>query len=502
MGLITESIESLKKSVDKSSNFYEALHDLGSAYARINDYESALVYYFRCAKINDASYILLFNISRCLENLGRYEESIKFYDKVIQLAPNHAEAWFFKGNALSFLKSYDDAIEHYSHAIKLKPNFAEAWCNKGNSLHYLKHYQESIYCYDQAILLKPDYAEAWSNKGNTLHQLKRFNDSLSHFDRAIELKPDYSDSYWHKSLTKLLLGDFSEGFSLYRYRWKKTNSHKLRHQNIPELLSLDDVSNKKILVWCEQGFGDSIQFSRYVPSLAQMGSDVTFEVQESLVSLLTPVFPCVAPFESESDVFFDYQIPLLNLPCLFKTHINNVPKPTFFDIPESVIYEWRQKLSLSREKLNIGVAFSGNPTHANDHLRSMNPSCLRKFLDFGKIFLIQKQFTDSDRQFLAQFPEVIFLENELLVFFDSAAVVCNMDLIVSVDTSLIHLAGSLNKDAYLMLPWCPEWRWLLDVSDSPWYPSIKIFRQHSPDDWDSVVNQICLELSDSDKFLK
>ena len=226
-----------------------------------------------------------------------------------------------------------------------------------------------------------------------------------------------------------------------------------------------------------------------------MGVNVTFEVQKPLSRLFTEQKKLVIISESENHSKFDFQIPLLSLPKLFNTGIDSIPNQLLIQTKSDDISIWRKKLNISDKKLNIGLAISGNPNHKNDSNRSMKLDDIFPLLDVGEFFLLQKEISQFDLDNLNQKMNLNFLGDRIDDFIDTASIIMNMDLIISVDTSLIHLAGSLNKRSYLMLPWCPEWRWLLDRSDSPWYPSVKIFRQKAFGDWNSVIEDIKYELS-------
>jgi tetratricopeptide (TPR) repeat protein len=490
-----KAAQSFKQSIEKAGVFFEALHDLATTYGHLGKTQEALSYYIDCLKINQNSYELHFNIARTLDHLKRYDEALSHYDQAIQLNPNYAEAWSNKGVTLHDLKRYDEALSHFDQAIQLNPNFAEAWSNKGNTLKDLKRYDEALSHFDQAIQLNPNYAEAWSNKGVTLQDLKRYDEALSHFDQAIQLRADFFDSYWNKSLALLTLGNFKDGWGLYTYRWKRTNADKYRYSNINKLESLDNLTNKNILVWYEQGYGDTIQFSRYIPKLIDLGANVTFEVQKPLSRIFTEQKKLVVTSEIKNHSNFDFQLPLLSLPKLFNSDIGSIPNPLPIQIKSEDISIWKKKLNLSDRKLNIGLAISGNRNHKNDSNRSMRIDDISPLLDVGEFFLLQKEINQFDLDNLNKKMNLNFLGKQIDDFLDTASIIMNMDLIISVDTSLIHLAGSLNKQSYLMLPWCPEWRWLLDRPDSPWYPSVKIFRQKYFGDWNSVIEDIKYELS-------
>lgn len=423
-----------------------------------------------------------------------FEEAIQSFQKSIQKAGIFFEALHDLGSAYGHLGKTQEALLCYKDCLKLNPNSYELYFNIARCLDDLQRYAEALTHYDKAIELNPDFARAWYNKGVTLQGLKHFDEALIHYDKAIQLNPDFFDSHWNKSLTHLVLGDFYNGWNWFDFRWKKKDADQYRHYQFSELESLENIAHKNILVTHEQGLGDTIQFSRYVPKLIQLGANVTFKIQEPLVNLLASELDCVITSEINNNSKFDFQVPLLTLPKLFKTNIENIPAPMHIEVNSNAISRWENQLDLSKNKLNIGIAFSGNPIHINDLNRSMPLMYLSSLFEFGKFFIIQKHINESDQEILNQHKEVTFLGNEINDFVDTAAIIMNMDLIISVDTSLIHLAGSLDKESLLALPWCPEWRWLLNRPDSPWYPSVKIFRQEFPGDWSSVVTKIKIAL--------
>ncbi|MBU3579524.1 tetratricopeptide repeat protein [Polynucleobacter sp. 73C-SIWE] len=442
-----------------------------------------------CTK-DDCSPEALYYLGSAQLEKSLYDEASITLQKSIKKAGVFFEALHDLGTAYGQLGKIQEALLCYEDCLKLNQGSHELHYNIARCLDDLKRYDEALTHYDRAIELKPDYASAWYNKGVTLHDLKRYDEALTHYDRAIELKPDFFDSHWNKALTCLVLEDFENGWNFFDYRWKKIDADHYRHYEFRELETLENIAEKNILVSHEQGLGDTIQFFRYIPKLIELGAHVTFKTQKPLLNLLSHQIECVTTCEIENNSQFDFQVPLLTLPKLFKTNITNIPPSIDLKINNNEILKWRNQLNLSKDKLNIGLAVSGSPIHKNDLNRSMPLEYFSSLFHFGKFFLIQKQINNLDKEVLSQHKEVIFLGDEINDFVDTASIIQNMDLIISVDTSLIHLAGTLNKESFLMLPWCPEWRWFLDKAESPWYPSIAIYRQKSPGDWDSVVAQI------------
>jgi tetratricopeptide (TPR) repeat protein len=493
MGRDLESLKYHRAAVNLSTNNEEAWLNFGKSLFQLKHYDDALLHYEKAIKLNLDYAEAWSNKGLALDRLKHYEDALSHFNHAIKIKPNYAEPWCNKGVTLNHLKRYDDAISCFNRAIQLKLDYSQAWFNKGLSLNLLNHYDEALANYDVAIQLKPDYAEAWSNRGSALSNLKRYEEALTHYDKAIELKPDLLAAYFNKSLAYLTLGIFDKGWDLYDKRWAK-KPEKYRHDQFQELNSLDNLENVKILVWHEQGFGDSIQFSRFIPLLTKLGANVTFQVQKPLLNLFKGHLDCSIKSEIDANLKFDFQVPLLNLPKLFNTSIHNIPPPINLLLNTEEVSKWKSKLGLCDTKLKIGLAVSGNPNHENDFNRSMQLKDFSHLFNYGKFFIIQKELSEADLNVVAQHQNVFFLGDQITNFLDTASIIMNMDLIISVDTSLIHLAASLNKESYLMLPWCPDWRWLLDRRDSPWYSSVEIFRQKSFGDWDSVTTELKVKL--------
>jgi tetratricopeptide (TPR) repeat protein len=536
--LFTEATETFKKSILKGGEFFEALHDLATAQASLGDFVSSIDNYQKCLNFDETSFELFFNIARIFDELKRYDEALTQYDKALSLKPDYAEAWLNKGVTLNDLKRYDEAIAHYDKALGLKPDYAEAWSNKGVTLndlkrydeaiaHYdkalglkpdyaevwfnkgvtlndLKRYDEAIAHYDKALGLKPDYAEAWLNKGVTLNDLKRCDEAIAHYDKALGLKPDYAEASWNKSLSLLLRGDFENGLSLYESRWTSEKVSKTIGKSLfdkPLWHGKESLQHKKILLYGEQGLGDFIQFCRYVKLVADLGAKVILEVPQPLTGLmqgLDGISQLV--IKGEELPFFDYQCPLLSLPLAFKTNLDTIPnKSGYINLYNHTnkIIEWNARLG-PKLKPRVGLVWSGNPHHKNDHNRSL---LLRDILPFlpnqFEYISLQKEIREIDKLTLDSNSHILNFAGHLNDFLDTSALIDNLDLVISVDTSVAHLSGAFGKKTLLLLPYVPDWRWLLDRDDSPWYPSIKLYRQTFIGDWNSVLERVKLDLGSS-----
>ncbi|MBM3302583.1 MAG: glycosyltransferase family protein, partial [Deltaproteobacteria bacterium] len=382
-------------------------------------------------------------------------------------------------------------------SIELKPDYAEAWSNRGNALNDLRHHEEALASCERAIELKPDSAEAWINRGVALGDLRRHEEALASYDRSIELKPDSADAYWNKSLHLLRLGDFDQGWQLYEWRWQR-DKFTSPSRNFPQPLWLGDASLEggTILLHSEQGFGDSIQFCRYAKLVKKLGARVVLEIESPLIELFTTL-EGVDEIVEKGAVLpnFDYHCPLLSLPLAFKTTVTKIPR----DVPylysgEAKREQWAQHLSISKDKPSIGIVWSGNPKHKNDHNRSIRLEDMSQaFSDKFHWFSLQKDVPKAEHLLLRS-AGVRDHSARLRDFSDTAGLISQLDLVISVDTSVAHLAGALGKPVWVLLPYVPDFRWMWDHEDSAWYPHMRLFRQSSEGDWDTVIARVGQEL--------
>jgi hypothetical protein len=439
-----------------------------------------------------------------LHELKRFDEAIAHYDRALSLRPDYHAAYSNKGMTLHELKRFDEAIAHYDRALILRPDYHAAYSNKGVTLHELKRFDEAIALYDRALSLKSDYHAAYSNKGVTLHELKRFDEAIAHYDKALSLRPDYHEATWNKSHSLLLQGDFESGFPLYESRWDVEKISEIsgkRFFDKPTWLGKESLEGKKILLYVEQGLGDFIQFCRYVKLVADLGAKVILETPQSLAGLMKDLDGISQlVIKGEELPFFDYQCPLLSLPLAFKTNLQTIPNPRGYinlDDYRHKIIEWKARLG-SKLKPRAGLVWSGNPHHKNDSNRSLLLNDILPFLSNQLEYIsLQKEVREVDKLTLDSNPHILSFPAHLNDFLDTAALIENLDLVISVDTSVAHLSGALGKKTFVLLPSTPDWRWLLDREDSPWYSSIKLYRQVAIGDWNSVLNRVKLDLGGS-----
>jgi tetratricopeptide (TPR) repeat protein len=441
------------------------------------------------------------NLALIEQELKGFDFAIAYFDKAIDLQPHFAEAWFNKGNALHELEHFDEAIACYDTALRFKPDYAQAWSNKGNTLHELQRHEEAMTHHEKTLRLKPNDAQAWLNQANTLHQLKRFNEALASYDTALSLQPDYHEASWNKSLSLLLQGDFANGLPLYEHRWNAKKVSAIagkRFFDQPSWLGSESLCGKTILLYAEQGLGDYIQFCRYAKLVASLGAKVILEVPASLVSLmqsLEGVSQLV--IQGKALPAFDYQCPLLSLPLAFHTNLASIPADTpYLTAPADQVAQWGRKLGEKRRK-RVGLVWSSMSSFKNDSQRSLALSDFVQALPLEgfEYICLQKEIKECDKAFFKQYPHIQFFGDELNDFSDTAALIENLDLVISTCTSIPHLSGALGKKTWVLLSNVPDWRWLMNREDSPWYPSTKLYRQSTTGDWGSVLNHVKFDLN-------
>ncbi|MBM3384390.1 MAG: tetratricopeptide repeat protein, partial [Betaproteobacteria bacterium] len=436
-----------------------------------------------------------YNRGVTLGDFKRHEEALASYDRAIELKPDYAAAWSNRGVALNDLKRHEEALASYKRAIELKPDYAEAWSNRGNALNDLWRHEEALASYDRAIVLKPEYAEAWSNRGNALNDLRRHEEALASYDRAIELQPDYAVANWNKSLDLLRLGDFERGWKLYEWRWRLDNlTSPQRHFTPPLWLGEVPLEGKTILIHAEQGLGDTIKFCRYIKLVQQLGSEVIFEVQAPLASLLSQL-DGVARLIPRGTALpaFDYQCPLLSLPLAFKTNLVSIPASIpYLSAEADRVKQWKDHLGDHGYK--IGICWQGTQKD-----RSVSITFFQALSQIPNVRLVSLLKGDGERD-LDSLPDGMRIEtlgsgfDSSGAFLDTAAVMKCCDLVITIDTSVAHLAGALGVRTWVALKFIPDWRWMLDRSDSPWYPTMRLFRQKQRDEWQSVFDEMSLTL--------
>jgi tetratricopeptide (TPR) repeat protein len=488
-----EALASYDRALDVRPHYAEALCNRGLTLHELNRFDEALANYDRALMLRPHYAEAVSNRGLTLHRLKRFDEALACYDRALTLRPHYAEALSNRGITLRELNRFEEALESYDRALIVRPQFARALSNRGNALHELNRFDEALESFDSALRVDPEYAEAFSNRGVTLHALMRFEEALSDFQRALKFRPNQADTHYNEALCRLLAGDFHHGWEKSEWRWETEHtSDKKRNFGQPLWLGSRDLAGKTILLHGEQGFGDIIQFCRYVPLVAERAGRVILEIPQPLRALMSTL-PDTAQIISRGDPLphFDFHCPLLSLPLAFRTELKTIPSTCpYLHAPPQAISGWDARLSL-RTGPRVGLVWSGRPTHKNDRNRSVKLRALLPLLDIDAVFVsLQRDLRADDAATLKDQENIIHFGDELRDFSDTAALISNLDLVISVDTSVAHLAGALSKPVWIMLPFIPDWRWLLNRDDSPWYPTARLFRQDQTRVWDNVIVRV------------
>jgi tetratricopeptide (TPR) repeat protein len=500
LGRYTEALATLDQVLSIKRRSVDAHNNRGAVLESLGRDQEALEAFDRALDIKPSHVDALYNRASVLRKLGRYEEGLKSFDRVLVLKPDYVKAHNNRGLVLDPLNRFEDALASYDRALAIDPKFIESHNNRGNILQKLGRHQEAVASYDQALALNPNYAEVLNNRGRSLAFLGRHVEALANTSRAIAIKPTYIDAQWNESLLLLRLGEFSRGWKQYEWRWKRGEGlKKLRTFAQPLWLGDAPLAGKSILILHEQGLGDTIQLARYIALLAEQGARVIFEVQPPLKLLLSQLASASIQVIGHGDETpgFDLHCPLMSLPLAFGTELDGIPPATpYLKVSAGQLEAWSERLP-QRSGLRVGLVWSGNPSHGDDRNRSIAFARLAPLFDTPNVQFIslQKEPRAADAELLAQEPRIADIGRDFGDFDDTAAAVAAVDLVISVDTSVAHLAGALGKPVWVLLPFCPDWRWLLDRADSPWYPTARLFRQPGIGDWESVLRQVGRELA-------
>ena len=438
------------------------------------------------------------NLGHLAELRGRYADAITQYRHALAANPVLPEAHLNLGNALLKTGQPDAALAAYRAALVVRPDYAEAHLNLGNILQLQGQLDAALACYERVLEIRPNCAEAHVNLGKIHRSRNQLPAALAACRRALALKPELPQAHLNEAMVHLVAGDLRAGWPKCEYRWLLAETPKQRVLPAPVWGGDAPLTGKTILLHAEQGLGDTLQFVRYVPLVAARGATIHLEVQPSLKSLLAAL-PGVAAVHAFGEELprFDFHCPLMSLPLAFSTGLESIPATVpYLRLPADRDARWRDLLGPA-SGLRVGLVWAGNPGHPNDRNRSIPFSAFRAIcapLNGARFFNLKIEACRDDVTALADTADVVDYAEFVHDFSDTAALVAQMDLIISVDTSVAHLAGALGKPVWLLLPFSPDWRWLLAREDSPWYPTMRLFRQPQIADWDTVLCRVRAEL--------
>ena len=473
-----------------------AQNHLGNALLGLGRHEEALRCYDLAIALDPASSDVHFNRGVALMELGRSELALASLEQSLRINPENVNALNNLGNVLLDMGRYPQALEAYERATRLSPEFSAAWVNRGNLLRRLFRYEEALVCAERALSHDIRNAEAYGCRGAVLASSGRYEEALVDYARATDLKPTLADAVWNKAIAQLSRGEFREGWTHYEARWRvKTLGLTQRFSTRPRWSGKESLEGKVILLHAEQGYGDTIQFCRYATCVAARGARVILAVPEALRSVLKSLDGVESVIAQEPPPPFDYQCPLLSLPLAFATELSTIPAwSAYLRADPAAVSRWSDKLAPS-SKVRVGLAWSGRPSHTNDPNRSIELNAFLPLLQCGaQCISLQKELRPGDAALLEGALGLQRCAEELGDFADTAALLSELDLVITVDTAIAHLAGALGKPVWILLPFVSDWRWMQERDTSPWYPSAKLFRQTVVGDWSGVLARVAREL--------
>jgi len=467
-------------------NHAQAWHCFGKLAHQAGDLEAANRCIARAIGLKPDYAEAHLDLGNVFKDQGRRDEALACYRKAVELKSDYAEAHCNIGLAAHDAGKFDEAVAHYRQAIGLKPDFAEAHYNLGNALQEFGDNDAALASYRRALGLKPEFAEAHNSLGVVYQQMGDLEQAATCYRRALELNAALADANCNYAQLLLLTGDFLPAWPRYELRWGRTGSQPRRFRQ-PQWDG-GPLTGKTILLHAEQGLGDTIQFIRYVPLVKQLGARVILACQPELLPLLAN-YPGVDQLVGAEvgRLAFDVHAPLLSLPGIFKTTLDTIhAKSPYLAADPALVVQWRDKLS-AIQGFRIGINYRGTPRLRQ---RDIPIDCFAKLGELPDVRLIslQKGRVGSAHATIVDLgPD---FDTAHGAFMDTAAIMMNLDLVITSDTSIPHLAGALGVPVWVALPYIPDWRWLLDRADSPWYPTMRLFRQKQPGDWAGVFAEI------------
>ncbi|HPX60574.1 MAG TPA: tetratricopeptide repeat protein [Deltaproteobacteria bacterium] len=496
--------------------------NLGTVLDRLERYGEAVLHYEKALALRPGFVEARYNLANTLKRMGDTGRAIRELEKVVEAAPDFVEAW--QNLALCRLDAEDrlGAVEALRQVLVVEPMCHKSRADLGEILLELGEYKGAVECFDAVLKFETDNAVVLNSKGIALQWLNDLagaetcylkilendpintlalnnmgaimrsralpQEAIQYFNRALSIDPNDAAIRFNRSLALLSIGDFTNGWPDYEYRFKRSEAVELRYTDLP-CWAGEDLEGKSILIWCEQGYGDSIQFVRYAAALAERGGRVVLEAQDELIA------PLLARAKGVSEVFVhgskevtaDFQNPLLSLPAI----MGNIPcPPLYLDIKSEEVVFWNNLLK-SGQRPKVGIAWAGRPAHENDRNRSIPPHMFEPLAHCGEAQFVSLQFSPAAPLLK---PVVVDMSSRVNNFIDSAALIAGLDLVVTIDSAVAHLAGALGVPVWILLPYNPDWRWLLNGDKSDWYASARLFRQKQPFQWQGVIAELVEEL--------
>lgn len=498
LGRPEEAVDALRQALAIKPDFMEALFNLANTLKSQGKLDEAIDTYRAAIALRPDFMQAHHNLGNACRDAKRMAEAAEAYHQTVRLAPEFGEGYQSLGNALLELGLQAEAVVALRKAVELRPGEASTLFCLGSALGQSGHFDEAISLFEKTLTIEPGRPDVYNNYATVLLEAGRTAEAGAAYAKVIALAPDHSDGQFNTGVVSLLQGDFATGLPLYEWRRTKTNPVVIRDFAMPLWLGKEPLAGKSILVHCEQGLGDTIQFIRYARLLHDQGARVAVSVQDVVLPLLSGFHPGITVIGTTVTGQFDYHVPLLSLPLALGTRLETVPATIpYLHADPARVDIWRDRIG--SHGFRIGICWQGNPTLQNPR-RAFGIEMLAGLGALPGVRLISLHKGQGLSQ-LADLPPGMRVESlgddfdepqprGPGAFIDTAAVMTLCDLVVTLDTSVAHLAGALGVPVWVALKHAPDWRWLLDREDSPWYPSMRLFRQDSPGDWASIFARI------------
>lgn len=503
-GKLDDAIQCYRDAVAARPEYAEAMSNLANALRLKNRPLEAIDVLRQAAALRPDLPEIHYNLGLALQSNKQFDAAAATYRQALALRPQYADALNNLGNVLEELSQFEQAIGVYRQVLNLRPDLPEAHNNLATALKQTGQLDEAIVHYRQAIALRPEFFEAHSNLGNALGEAGLLDEAEASFQKALAIEPNYHEAAWNLGLLRLLQGDFERGWEAYEARNRLAlrlgPSEEANRAFRESLWHGEDLSGRRILLLGEQGLGDTIQFIRYAPLVAARGGRVLLYCQPRLKNLLTGQLGIEeVRIIGEELPSFDVCCPSMSLPHVLGTREKTIPADMpYLRMDTAAVEQWRRRIQQFPRMLSVGLVWAGNPTYRNDRNRTIKLGALSPLLSVPgvRFFSLQKGAAAAEFKTF-QSDNFVDWTLELNDLTDTAALIENLDLVISVDTAVAHLAGALANSVWLLLPLTPDWRWMLGRSDTPWYPTMRLFRQPRRGDWQTPINQIVHALTDA-----
>ena len=474
------------KALQKAIN----LHLSGNNVEASKAYNSVLV-------LEPSNLIALNNLASLLNVSGEYEKAKLLLNRALHIKPDYIDALNNLGISMKLSKEFNEAVKIFEKIINLKPDFIKALINLGNCFQSLNRFEDALKIYKKASIIHPESTEVLYNEATCLNELNFHSQAILNYKKILKINPDFTEAKWNLAFIQLLKGNYKDGWKNHEIRKKrdKTKNDYLKLIEDKNWIGKENLKDKTIYILSEQGLGDYIQFCRYLPMLKNLGAKIIVNTPKSLDKIIRTMKVELTHIDELKEIKFDYNCLLLSLPLALNTTLETIPNETpYLFTPKDKKDYWKEKLGNKLRK-RIGLMWNGNPENENNHNRSINLKKLIKLFDLPYEFhSLQINHNKFELEIIKKHENLFIHENEIKGFDKTAGLIESMDLIISVDTSVAHLSGALNKKVWILLAYTPDYRWLLNQENSPWYPSAKLYRQSKKANWDNVIEYIIADL--------